>query len=61
MTKVMANFEQRPAQFEMMDIIWEALNDKRECVIEASTGIGKTVGYLLPAILYARAVDKNCD
>lgn len=59
MIKAMSNFEQRPAQFEMMDTIWEALNDKRECVIEASTGIGKTAGYLLPAILYARAVDKK--
>ncbi|MET4560081.1 ATP-dependent DNA helicase DinG [Lysinibacillus parviboronicapiens] len=59
MAKAMPNFEQRPAQFTMMDTIWQALNDKEECVIEASTGIGKTVGYLLPAILYARTHDKK--
>ncbi|TKI67427.1 ATP-dependent DNA helicase DinG [Lysinibacillus mangiferihumi] len=59
MTKAMPNFEQRPAQFTMMDTIWQALNDKEECVIEASTGIGKTVGYLLPSILYARANNKK--
>jgi len=59
MAKTMPNFEERPAQFEMMDTIWQALNAKTECVIEASTGIGKTVGYLLPAILYAQAVNKK--
>lgn len=59
MAKAMPNFEERTAQFEMMDTIWQALNAKTECVIEASTGIGKTVGYLLPAILYAQAMDKK--
>lgn len=47
-------FEERPEQFEMMDVIWENLNDKSEVLIEASTGIGKTIGYLLPAIYYAK-------
>ncbi|MFJ7406631.1 MULTISPECIES: ATP-dependent DNA helicase DinG [unclassified Lysinibacillus] len=59
MTKAMPNFEQRPAQFAMMDTIWQALNMKEECIIEASTGIGKTVGYLLPGILYAREHNKK--
>lgn len=59
MAKNMPKFEKRPAQFEMMDTIWHALNKQKECVIEASTGIGKTVGYLLPAILYARAHHKK--
>ncbi|QGG50842.1 ATP-dependent DNA helicase DinG [Lysinibacillus pakistanensis] len=59
MAKAMPNFEERPAQVEMMDTIWQALNAQTECVIEASTGIGKTVGYLLPAILYAQAVNKK--
>lgn len=48
------NFEERPKQFKMMDLIWENLNDQAEVVIEASTGIGKTLGYLLPAVLYAK-------
>lgn len=59
MTKALPNFEERPAQFEMMDTIWQTIHEQKECVIEASTGIGKTAGYLLPAILYARAVDKK--
>ncbi|HWL11744.1 MAG TPA: exonuclease domain-containing protein, partial [Ureibacillus sp.] len=47
-------FEERPKQFEMMDLIWENLNNKSEALLEASTGIGKTIGYLLPAIIYAK-------
>ena len=52
--KGIANFEVRPQQFQMMDSIWKVLNDKTEHVIEASTGIGKTLGYLVPAIYYAK-------
>lgn len=59
MTKALPNFEERPAQFKMMDTIWQALQEQKECVIEASTGIGKTAGYLLPAIVYARTVHKK--
>ncbi|MFG3432060.1 ATP-dependent DNA helicase DinG [Lysinibacillus fusiformis] len=59
MTKALPNFEERPAQFKMMDTIWQALHEQKECVIEASTGIGKTAGYLLPAIVYARTVHKK--
>lgn len=47
-------FEERPQQFQMMDGVWDALNKKEEIVIEASTGIGKTLGYLLPAYHYTR-------
>ncbi|GLC87037.1 ATP-dependent DNA helicase DinG [Lysinibacillus piscis] len=59
MSAAMPHFEERPAQFTMMDTIWQALQEKKECVIEASTGIGKTVGYLLPAIYYARKFQKK--
>lgn len=48
------NFEERPEQFQMMDGIWRNLNNKSEILIEASTGIGKTIGYLIPAIIYAK-------
>ncbi|MFJ8235204.1 ATP-dependent DNA helicase DinG [Ureibacillus sp. NPDC094379] len=48
------NFEERPQQFQMMDTIWDGLNLKKEVMIEASTGIGKTIGYLLPSVIYAK-------
>ena len=53
------NFEKRPAQFQMMDEIYQTLHTQGEVVIEASTGIGKTLGYLLPAISYAVSEGKQ--
>lgn len=52
--KSFPSFEQRDAQFAFMDAVWDALKSNREIVAEVPTGIGKTVGYLLPAILYAK-------
>lgn len=53
------SFEERPGQFQMMDAIWEHLNNKSELMIEASTGIGKTIGYLLPSVIYAKQNNKK--
>ncbi len=50
---VFPKFEKRQSQFDMMASIEKALNEKAELVIEASTGMGKTIGYLLPAVNYA--------
>lgn len=44
--------EERAGQFELMDKIHLALSESREIVCEAETGIGKTLGYLIPAALY---------
>ena len=59
LTKAMPQAEMRLQQFSMMDAVWQALEHKKEVVIEASTGIGKTLGYLLPAIIYARQSKKK--
>jgi len=48
------NFEVRPDQFKMMDAVWQALVTKQEIMTEASTGIGKTLAYLIPAIIFAK-------
>ncbi|MCM3389041.1 ATP-dependent DNA helicase DinG [Ureibacillus chungkukjangi] len=57
--QAMEQFEERQEQFEMMDIIWDNLNNKSEVMIEASTGIGKTIGYLIPSILYAKKSNRK--
>jgi DNA polymerase-3 subunit epsilon/ATP-dependent DNA helicase DinG len=46
-------YEHRPQQIEMAEAVAEAFNEGRHLVVEAGTGTGKSVGYLLPAILYA--------
>ncbi len=51
--EVFPKFEKRQSQFDMMASIEKALITKNELVIEASTGMGKTIAYLLPAVNYA--------
>lgn len=47
------NYEFRPGQFELSKLIRETMNTSGENIacIEAPTGIGKSVGYLLPSIM----------
>src|SRR3954463_3597350 len=48
-----ANFEYRPQQQEMAVAVAEALEEERHLVVEAGTGVGKSLAYLVPAILFA--------
>lgn len=48
------NYEQRAGQYEMAKAVERALDDKRHLVVEAGTGTGKTLAYLLPALRAAR-------
>ncbi|MFL2134124.1 ATP-dependent DNA helicase DinG [Desemzia sp. FAM 24101] len=52
-------FELRKTQIEMMDAVQQSfVSDKKEhMIIEAPTGIGKTFGYLLPAVYNASSED----
>jgi ATP-dependent DNA helicase DinG len=46
-------FEHRPQQVEMLRAITEALSESRHLLVEASTGVGKSIAYLVPAALWA--------
>ena len=47
------NFEFRPQQQEMAAAVAGALEQERHLVVEAGTGVGKSLAYLTPAILFA--------
>ncbi len=47
------NYESRPGQIEMAHKIAEAFNQSHHLVIEAGTGIGKSLAYLVPAVMWA--------
>ena len=47
------NFEFRPQQQEMAAAVAKALEEERHLVVEAGTGVGKSLAYLTPAILFA--------
>ncbi|NLV43974.1 MAG: DEAD/DEAH box helicase [Candidatus Hydrogenedentes bacterium] len=46
-------FELRPQQVEMTESIASAFNENGIALIEAPTGVGKTMAYLLPAVQWA--------
>jgi DNA polymerase-3 subunit epsilon/ATP-dependent DNA helicase DinG len=46
-------FEHRPQQVEMLRTVAEAFNESRHVLVEAGTGTGKSLGYLLPAAFWA--------
>jgi DNA polymerase-3 subunit epsilon/ATP-dependent DNA helicase DinG len=52
-SKSMANFEERVEQIEMAKTVTEAINESTHLIVEAGTGVGKSMAYLLPVILYA--------
>jgi len=47
------NFELRPQQQEMAARVAQSLEEERHLVVEAGTGVGKSLAYLVPAILFA--------
>ncbi|HCV42499.1 MAG TPA: ATP-dependent helicase [Bacteroidetes bacterium] len=49
----LTGYEHRPQQETMARAIAEALQNQRHLIVEAPTGIGKTLAYLVPSILYA--------
>ncbi len=53
LARTLPHFEVRPQQAEMMDAVAQAFNHDGIAAIEAPTGVGKTVAYLLPAALWA--------
>lgn len=47
------NFEFRPQQQEMAVAVAKALQNQEHLAVEAGTGVGKSLAYLVPAILFA--------
>jgi ATP-dependent DNA helicase DinG len=47
------NFEFRPQQQQMAVAVARALENCEHLAVEAGTGVGKSLGYLVPAILFA--------
>jgi ATP-dependent DNA helicase DinG len=56
LARVHPNFESRPAQLEMAEAVAESLKTGGALAVEAPTGVGKTLAYLVPALLSERRV-----
>jgi ATP-dependent DNA helicase DinG len=53
---MIGGYEHRPAQLEMAELVQDAFETKHHAILEAGTGTGKTLAYLLPAICSGRRV-----
>ncbi len=53
------NFEYRPEQQQMAVAVARALEEERHLVVEAGTGVGKSLAYLVPAVLFAKERGKK--
>src|ERR1700690_4266729 len=53
------NFEFRPQQQQMAVAVARALQNREHLAVEAGTGVGKSLAYLIPAILFAVAQKKK--
>src|SRR6266850_414411 len=53
---VTSDYEYRPAQLEMAELVHDAFETRHHAIVEAGTGTGKTLAYLLPAICSGRRV-----
>lgn len=49
--KSFPGYESRPQQLEMAGEVYSRLKEKKNLLIEAGTGVGKSFAYLIPAIL----------
>ena len=56
LSSLLAQYEQRTQQLEMACAVESAFRKNRHLVVEAATGTGKTLAYLIPAILSGRTV-----
>jgi ATP-dependent DNA helicase DinG len=48
-------YEHRPGQIQMAEAVLRAFEERRHLIVEAGTGTGKTLAYLVPAVAAATA------
>jgi len=53
---VSSDYEHRPGQLAMAEMAHDAFERHHHAIVEAGTGTGKTLAYLLPAICSGRRV-----
>ena len=53
----MPGYEERPGQIDMLKAVARAFNVREHLMIEAGTGVGKSLAYLVPAIRWAQTND----
>ena len=53
LSRAIDGFEERPQQIAMARAVADAIGEGKRLMVEAGTGVGKSLAYLVPAALYA--------
>jgi DNA polymerase-3 subunit epsilon/ATP-dependent DNA helicase DinG len=56
---VFSEFDERPEQKRMLEAVTEAVNNEQRLMVEAGTGTGKSMAYLIPAACESLANDSR--
>ncbi len=59
LAKILPGFEPRPGQIDMAEAIQKATAEQRHLLLEAGTGVGKTLAYLIPLAVAIRDSGKK--
>ncbi len=54
------DFEHRPEQASMAEVFLNSLEEESHLLFEAGTGVGKSLAYLIPAILHSKKRKRTC-
>ncbi len=58
-TRYIDNYEFRPQQIQMAEAVERAISSGRDLLVEAGTGVGKSIAYLIPFIKWLRRSNKR--
>ena len=53
------SYQKREGQVEMMKLVFKSINDGLVKMIEAPTGTGKTIAYIIPSVIFSMAEGKK--
>lgn len=59
MENTLTNYEKRQGQRDISETIFDSFQENKHALIEAGTGIGKSIAYLIPALYYAMINDER--
>ena len=59
LSKAIKEFERRPQQIAMAEAVGKVFDEEHHLIVEAGTGTGKSLAYLVPAILWAIKFNKK--
>ena len=54
LSRKLEDYEPRPSQERMAEIVTQALEGRHHAIVEAGTGTGKTLAYLAPALMHGQ-------